>query len=104
MVHRGIVAGTSAATPWCLGQRLGPRRGVMNRHPETYRGSSKAVPSGSASQPSPRSSMPPLLDEGAAFEELTRRNGDDRAASGPRGGEHFDVIVVGAGQAGLSVG
>src|SRR5262245_7930276 len=41
-----------------------------------------------------------LLEEGAAYESL-KRNGED-----PRRGdeEHFDVIVIGAGQAGLSVG
>jgi len=41
----------------------------------------------------------PLLEEGAAFEQLTRDNGDRTDAA-----ERFDVIVIGAGQAGLSVG
>src|SRR5262245_38256572 len=41
----------------------------------------------------------PLLEEGAAFEQLTRENGES-----PDTGERFDVIVIGAGQAGLSVG
>jgi putative flavoprotein involved in K+ transport len=40
----------------------------------------------------------PLLEEGAAFEQLTRENGDRTNE------ERFDVIVIGAGQSGLSVG
>jgi len=39
----------------------------------------------------------PLLEEGAAFEQLSRGNGQPSV-------ERFDVIVIGAGQAGLSVG
>ena len=44
-------------------------------------------------------SSAPLLEEGAAFEQLARGNG--RSDGVP---EHFDVIVIGGGQAGLSVG
>jgi len=40
-----------------------------------------------------------LLEEGAAYESL-KRNGADRSGSE----EQFDVVVIGAGQAGLSVG
>jgi putative flavoprotein involved in K+ transport len=50
------------------------------------------------------STTPPLLEEGAAFEELTRRNGDRAGQDEPREAERFDIIVVGGGQAGLSVG
>lgn len=50
-----------------------------------------------------RASGTPLLEEGAAFEELTRRNGG-HVEDVPREAEQFDVIVVGGGQAGLSVG
>lgn len=51
--------------------------------------------------PGAASHSAPLLEEGAAFEALSRGNGE-RAV--PRDEEHFDVIVIGAGQAGLSVG
>jgi len=44
----------------------------------------------------------PLLEEGAAFEHLSRSNGS--TSSGGEATERFDVIVIGAGQAGLSVG
>jgi putative flavoprotein involved in K+ transport len=47
---------------------------------------------------------PPLLEEGAAYEQLTRANGRPPGADEPRDVERFDVIVIGAGQAGLSVG
>ena len=50
------------------------------------------------------SAPPALLEEGAAYEQLTRGNGRPRAAGEPRDVERFDVIVIGAGQAGLSVG
>ena len=42
------------------------------------------------------------LEEGAAFEDLSRSAAAD--ASAPGTAETFDVIVIGAGQAGLSVG
>jgi putative flavoprotein involved in K+ transport len=46
-----------------------------------------------------------LIEEGAAFRELGGLEAAARAkAKGPRGREHFDVVIVGAGQAGLSVG
>jgi putative flavoprotein involved in K+ transport len=44
-----------------------------------------------------------LVEEGAAFTELARR-ARRRAGDGRGGREGFDVIVVGGGQAGLSVG
>jgi putative flavoprotein involved in K+ transport len=44
----------------------------------------------------------PLLEEGAAFEQLTRANGPPPQTGGTP--ERFDVIVIGGGQAGLSVG
>jgi putative flavoprotein involved in K+ transport len=44
-----------------------------------------------------------FVEEGAALRELDRRPSPP-AAGGARGWEAFDVIVVGAGQAGLSVG
>jgi putative flavoprotein involved in K+ transport len=43
-----------------------------------------------------------FVEEGAALMELARRSSP--AARDPRGREAFDAIVVGAGQAGLSVG
>jgi putative flavoprotein involved in K+ transport len=45
----------------------------------------------------------PLIEEGAAFEQLTRGNGVPPASHAPQA-ERFDVIVIGGGQAGLSVG
>jgi putative flavoprotein involved in K+ transport len=46
-----------------------------------------------------------LIEEGAAFRELGGLEAAARAkAKAPRGREHFDVVIVGAGQAGLSVG
>jgi putative flavoprotein involved in K+ transport len=61
----------------------------------------------SATLPTPNvmlSSKAHLLEEGAAFEQLTR-DGAATATRQPEGEpERFDVIVIGAGQAGLSVG
>jgi putative flavoprotein involved in K+ transport len=48
-------------------------------------------------------SSAPLLEEGAAFEQLTRSNGQSGAGTSHEA-ERFDVIVIGGGQAGLSVG
>jgi putative flavoprotein involved in K+ transport len=45
----------------------------------------------------------PLLEEGAALEQLIRANGDGPAGDA-RDAERFDVVVIGAGQGGLSVG
>jgi len=54
---------------------------------------------------SPRASRStPLLEEGAAYEQLSRANGDHTGGDKANGDERFDVIVIGAGQAGLSVG
>ena len=46
----------------------------------------------------------PLLEEGAAFEQLSRADGRESASPAARDAGRFDVIVIGAGQAGLSVG
>jgi putative flavoprotein involved in K+ transport len=71
----------------------------MKRTQDTQTAPSNVTPSGSMPSPSPKSAAH-LLEEGAAFEELTRRNGGLEA----RDAERFDVIVIGAGQSGLSVG
>jgi putative flavoprotein involved in K+ transport len=55
-------------------------------------------PGAAAAKPSP------LVVEGAAFEQLTRANGSGSQVSDARDVERFDVIVIGAGQSGLSVG
>ena len=48
-------------------------------------------------------SSAPLIEEGAAFEQLTRGNGQPGTGTSHEA-ERFDVIVIGGGQAGLSVG
>lgn len=59
----------------------------------------RIAPASAGSAAHASTSSPPLLEEGEAFEQLAREhgNGSDRF-------ERFDVIVIGAGQAGLSVG
>ncbi|HET9325938.1 MAG TPA: FAD-dependent oxidoreductase [Candidatus Eisenbacteria bacterium] len=49
-------------------------------------------------------SRSPLLEEGAAFETLSRESDAAARPREPGERERFDVIVIGGGQAGLSVG
>src|SRR5438046_888007 len=74
----------------------------MNRPLEATGAALRPMPSASTSS-SPRSATP-LIEEGAALEELTRRNGHHAARTERPEVERFEVIVIGGGQAGLSVG
>src|SRR6185295_1601788 len=72
---------------------------------------SSATPSPDAPLVVPRRPIEPLVEEGAAFMDLTgleeapalRPAARERSVASPAP-EHFPVIVIGAGQAGLSVG
>src|SRR5207249_521533 len=75
----------------------------MNRETRIPGAATRAVPSGSTWSSSPRA-MTPLIEEGAALEALTRMTGDHATGGDRPEVERFDVIVIGGGQAGLSVG